>query len=291
MSRGLRILPVLIAAAFAVVPILIGAPTPANANHSWGNYHWARTSNPFTLKVGDNVNSAWDAYLTEAIADWTASSVLDLQKVTGSSTKNCRATAGRIEVCNSRYGFNGWLGIAQIWIADDRIHITQATTKLNDTYFNTATYNTPAWRRLVMCQEIAHDFGLDHQDETFDNPNVGSCMDYTSDPDGDPSDNNPPSNEHPNSHDFAQIRAIYDPTYDNTTGHLDSTSTIGSTIAPAPGRSGTAQDEGPNSPDEFGQPTGRRDAQGRHDLFVKILPNGQRLFTHVFWASGGPGRP
>ena len=267
-------MPVLIAAAFAVVPILIGAPTPANANHSWGNYHWARTSNPFTLKVGDNVNSAWDAYLTEAIADWTASSVLDLQKVTGSSTKNCRATAGRIEVCNSRYGFNGWLGIAQIWIADDRIHITQATTKLNDTYFNTATYNTPAWRRLVMCQEIAHDFGLDHQDETFDNPNVGSCMDYTSDPDG------PPSNEPPNLHDFQQLEQIY--------AHLDGTT---SALAPAPGRSGTAQDEGSNNPADFGQPTGRRDGQGRYDLFVKTLPNGQRLFTHVFWASGGPGRP
>ena len=54
-----------------------------------------------------------------------------------------------------------------------------------------------------MCQEIAHDFGLDHQDENFDNPNLGSCMDYTSDPDG------PPSNEHPNSHDFQQIAAIY----------------------------------------------------------------------------------
>ena len=65
-----------------------------------------------------------------------------------------------------------------------RTHITQAITKLNDTYFNTAAYNTPAWRRLVTCQEIAHNFGLDHQDEAFDNPNLGLCMDYTSDPGG-----------------------------------------------------------------------------------------------------------
>ena len=28
---------------------------PATANHSWEDYHWARTSNPFTLDVGDNV--------------------------------------------------------------------------------------------------------------------------------------------------------------------------------------------------------------------------------------------
>jgi predicted Zn-dependent protease len=56
-------------------------------------------------------------------------------------------------------------------------HIVQGTTKVNDTYFNTATYNTRAWRQLVMCQEVGHTFGLDHQDETFNNPNLGSCMD------------------------------------------------------------------------------------------------------------------
>ena len=58
---------------------------------------------------------------------------------------------------------------------------------MNDSYFNTAKYNTPAWRRLVMCQEVTHDFGLDHQDEIFNNANLGSCMDYTNDPDGKPS--------------------------------------------------------------------------------------------------------
>jgi len=86
-------------------------------------------------------------------------------------------------VCNARYGNNGWLGLAQIWINGS--HITQAITKLNDTYFNTATYNKPEWRNLVMCQEVGYTFGLDHQDENFDNPNLGSCMDYTSDPSGD----------------------------------------------------------------------------------------------------------
>jgi hypothetical protein len=278
-TRHLRILPLLIATAFAAVPLLIATPTPASADHSWANYHWARTSNPFTLKVGDNVSGTWDPYLAEAISDWSVSTVLNLTKVDGSSNpKNCRATAGQIEACNSRYGNNGWLGIAQIWVSGN--HITQAVTKLNDSYFNTSTYNTPAWRRLVTCQEIAHDFGLDHQDENFTNANLGSCMDYTSDPDG------PPSNEHPNAHDFAQLESIY--------AHLDSTTTVGSTIAPAPGRSGTAADEGPNNPADFGQPTGRRDGFGRNDLFVRSLQDGRRLFTHVFWVQpqhGGPAAP
>ena len=106
--------------------------------------------------------------MTQAIADWNAAAELNLVKVAGGTKpRNCRPTAGRIEVCNATYGNNGWLGIAQIWASG--AHITQAITKLNDTYFNTPTYNTPAWRRLVTCQEIAHDFGLDHQDEAFTN--------------------------------------------------------------------------------------------------------------------------
>jgi len=86
---------------------------------------------------------------------------------------------------------------------------------MNDSYFNTAAYNKPEWRRLVMCQEVAHVFGLDHQDEGFSNTNLGTCMDYTNNPAG------PPSNEHPNAHDFAQLATIY--------FHLDSTTTISAT--------------------------------------------------------------
>ena len=122
--------------------------------------------------------------------------VLDLQKVAGrTSGSTCQPTLGRIEAATPHTATNGWLGIAQIWTTS-RSHITQAVTKVNDSYFNTANYNKPEWRRLVMCQEIAHDFGLDHQDENFDNPNLGTCMDYTSKPLG------PPSNEHPNAHDY-----------------------------------------------------------------------------------------
>ncbi|HEY4490367.1 MAG TPA: hypothetical protein VI958_00150, partial [Acidobacteriota bacterium] len=162
------------------------------ADHGWETYHWKKTSSQVELLVGDNVSSAWDEYLDEAIGDWNPSKYIQLTKTAGGTRpKSCRPKTGRIEVCSASYGNNGWLGIAQIWLSGD--HIVQGTTKLNDYYFNRSSYNTPAWRELVMCQEIAHDFGLDHQDENFDNANLGSCMDYTSDPDG------PPSNEDPNS--------------------------------------------------------------------------------------------
>jgi hypothetical protein len=255
---------------FALMLVLIFAlaafPGSVSANHSWGGYHWARTANPFTLKVGDNVSSAWDAYLDTAIADWSQSTVLDLTKVAGGTrAKNCRPTSGRMEVCNARYGNTGWLGIAQIWITGS-VHITQATTKVNDTYFDTPTYNTPAWRRLVMCQEIAHDFGLDHQDENFNNPNLGTCMDYTSDPDG------PPSNEHPNKHDFDELLIIYN--------HLDSFNSYSGPAAAMPPGFANAD---VHAQENWGTKV-RESADGRSAIFVRDFGNGNQIFTFVFWA-------
>ncbi len=261
MTRLRLLVAVIVGPAFAALLAFAAFSSTASADHSWGNYHWARTSNAFTLKVGDNVSSAWDPYLNEAIVDWNKSTVLDLTKVTGGTRpKPCKPTGGRIEVCAANYGNNGWLGLAQIWISGK--HITQAVAKMNDTYFNTSRYNTPAWRRLVMCQEIGHDFGLDHQDENFDNPNLGSCMDYTSDPDG------PPSNEHPNSHDYDQLETIY--------SHLDSSTTVGASAA---SRMPPAANRGDfNTRAEWGRKI--RDS-GKLELWVRDFGNGVKMFTWV----------
>ena len=198
--------------AFALVStIWVGT---AAANHSWGNYHWARTANPFTVPLGDNVTntaySNWDGALGEASADWTASSVLNSPVTSGQAgnAKRCRATNGRIEVCNSRYGYNGWLGLAQIWTTGS--HIVKAVTKVNDTYFNSGAYSYTA-ERHVMCQEIGHGYGLDHQDES--GADLNTCMDYS----------NALDNPRPNAHDYQQLESIY--------SHLDSTSTVSSTTA------------------------------------------------------------
>jgi hypothetical protein len=55
-----------------VVLVAAVMAAPAVANHSWGGDHWARTSNPFTVTLGDNVSSTWDTYLQTAAADWSA---------------------------------------------------------------------------------------------------------------------------------------------------------------------------------------------------------------------------
>jgi len=72
-----RWLILLVAVAFALSPFLVFA------NHSWNGYHWARTSNPFNLKLGDNVSSNWNSYLATTSSDWSASSVLNTSVVPG----------------------------------------------------------------------------------------------------------------------------------------------------------------------------------------------------------------
>src|SRR5262245_33248070 len=100
--------------------VAIGFASVSYADHSWGGFHWARTSNPFTLKVGDNVSSAWDPFLDGAISDWNTSIVLELTKVAGNTRpRQCKPTPGQLEVCNERYGNTGWLGVAQIWLNGD----------------------------------------------------------------------------------------------------------------------------------------------------------------------------
>ena len=230
----------------------------AEADHSWGGYHWARIANPFTLKVGDNVSSAWDSYLRTSESDWSVSTVLDLSVVTGQANpKTCKAVKGRVEVCNSKYGKNGWLGIASVWVSGS--HITQGAVKLNDTYYNTTTYNTPAWRNLVMCQEIGHTLGLDHQDEAFDNPNLGTCMDYTSDPS---------TNQHPNQHDYDMLEEIY--------AHVDGVTTLAQSLFGAPAEIG-------NDRGDWGKEV-RKSKDGKTSLFAKELKKGEKVFTFVVWA-------
>lgn len=267
--------------------------TGASANHAWADYHWQKGSGALTVKVGDNVTGAWDAHLVEAMnggsytsgasgQGWNATPEIESPIVAGSTNaKNCRAVAGTIQVCNSKYGNTGWLGIASIWLSGG--HISQGTTKLNDTYYNTAQYNTPAWRRLVMCQEIGHDYGLGHTNEIFDNYNDGTCMDYTNAPSGGTLNgfNYGPSNEYINQHDKDMLASIY--------GHLHQSQTnFGErTVGKAPASSNAggfsaAESEPGLGPAQWGRAI-HHDAKGRPDLFELDLGNGKKKITHVFW--------
>jgi hypothetical protein len=190
----------LVVAALAALAL----PTAAWANHSWNGYHWARTSNPFTVKLGDNVSGLWDGMLATASSDWSKSTVLDTTIVAGRTRpKSCRPTSGRDEVCSANYGSTGWLGVATIWITGGS-HITQGTVKNNDYYFGNSSYqyNNTAEMQHVICQEIGHTFGLDHQSES--GASLNTCMDYYHNTSA--SDTR---STHPNQHDYDELVTIY----------------------------------------------------------------------------------
>lgn len=228
----------------------------AYADHVWG-YHWARQANPFTLKLGDNLTGAWDPYLAVTASDWSLSSVLDANVVfSGKNPKTCKPTVGRGEICNAKYGFNGWLGVAQVWALGE--HITQGTVKMNDSYFNQTKYNTSAWKNLVMCQEVGHLFGLDHQDENTANGNLGTCMDYTADPS---------TNQHPNAHDYEALESIY--------AHLDSNTSVAQSTASLPAVAIADEER------DWGREVSRS-RDGRHSAYERRV-DGSVVLTHVFW--------
>ncbi len=249
----------------SALTLVMALPMAVSAEHSWGGYHWARTTNEFTLKLGDNVTAAWDPFLATTSYDWTQSTVLSTDIVPGESrsAKLCNAITGKVQVCNAKYGNNGWLGLASIWASGS--HITKGTVKVNDTYYSSATYNTPAWRNLVMCQEVGHTLGLGHNDEDFANPPSGTCMDYSNDPE---------PNQHPNTHDYDQLVTIY--------GHTDSTTTVVSSTTRAPGASGDAGTQAANA--SWGTLV-KVTNHGRGAWYLRDLGAGDVVLTHVFWAN------
>lgn len=238
------------------------------ASHSWGSYHWARTTPQFTLKLGNNMSSDWASYLFTTSADWNAgNSAVLTAVVNGTSNRRCSAVSGTTQVCNGKYGNNGWLGLASINITGGQ-HITQGTAKMNDTYFNTATYNNPNEKLHVVCQEIAHTFGLGHTSE--DGSSQNTCMDYFS--------NTGPNagstlSTKPNAHDFQQLNLIY--------AHLDTTTTLASGTGGGKGNSSQSDDPG-GDPNAWGMLVSQT-RNGRGSTYEQDHGGGKKTITHVYW--------
>lgn len=273
-----------------VLPLLAAAAAflpadPAFATHSWDGLHWARTTT-LNIRLADNVSSAWDAHLSTASTDWTAAAKIDTTVIQGyRNPYYCSATYGRVEVCSYRYGYTGWLGIERVWTSYG--HIVQAIVAVNDTYFASAPYNTAPWRRFVMCQEVGHTFGLDHQDEDKLNINLGSCMDYTRDPSGTLETNGTLSNEHPNNHDFDQLNLIYAHTDGwqlSSTGPASSAVSVSTADQPPRGRPGIPTNLGAPelNPSDWGRAVAN-DNKRRGRVFVRDLSGGTQLTTFVLW--------
>jgi hypothetical protein len=291
-----------VTAVLAALFVLSLIVTPAAARHSWGKYHWSRTTPGFAeFTVVDNVSysefsqSDWDAVLTNVVNDWNnPASVTEAQftaggtyrdgaphtpwpattrapvKVNitpGTSNPNCDPKAGMIVACNAAYGTQeGWLGIATIWMSGQ--HITMGTAQVNDSFFALDRYRNDSERQLVMCQEIAHVFGVDHNDVNFGNVNTGTCMDYS---------NSPIGNEHPNYHDYELLASMY--------GHSDTTKSRKGSADKAPAEKAIW-----NKPELWGAVT-ERDSKARPTHFHNTLGNNREVFVFVLWADNVPVPP
>ncbi len=258
----------IVLAATAIGGLAIVTATPGLANHSWGSYHWERTSTEIEIPVFDHTQGTWPARVAQANFDWNQSLVIESELFKlGDGQSSCGHVLNEIHVCNADYGDNGWLGIASISVSRGRTtHILAGSTKINDYYFdNYAYYNTPAWRQLVTCQEIGHDYGLGHQNENFNTDATDSCMEYTSDP---------TNNTHPDYHDYDQLESIY--------AHSHG----GDTSGPGPGGGGGGGKGKKlgvpgNGPAEWGQAIGF-DAHGKANLYKREMA-GYDIITHVTW--------
>jgi hypothetical protein len=243
----------------------------ALATHSWGGYHWARTTAQFTLQLGDNMSADWKPYLAQASSDWNSPTLFGASStplltaiVAGQSNRRCSLVAGTTQVCNGKYGNNGWLGLATISITGGE-HITQGSAKMNDTYFAQAKYNTPNEKQHVVCQEVAHTFGLDHQ--STDGSSQNTCMDYFSNTGANAGST---ASTRPNAHDFEELNAIY--------AHLDVTTTVATRSATLAARF----DEVTEDPITWGSLV-RQSANGRSSVYQQFHRDGTTSLTHVYW--------
>ncbi len=203
----------------AVAITLLGAAA-ALAGNIWAGHHWAdvdgdHQNNSISLTLVDHLDAV--AYTTEGafdavLSDWNGSpGPLSLTSSGDTPATGVLACGdddsdaardqiiGEIHVCNLGYGVNGWLGLARIWLDGDG-HIQAGVALMNDSYLlaEGSAYNNANARRHVLCQEIGHTFGLDHQKS----PRQQSCM-------NDRWGLTNPDFVGPNAHDFETLFAIY----------------------------------------------------------------------------------
>ena len=118
---------------------MLASPAAA-VTQTWNGYRWARTG-PLAINLGNNVGSQWSSLFTSTAAAWSQANNIDFVPAAGRATSSaCGAVYGTVQVCSGSYGFNGWLGYANVWLANG--FIVQATVRLNDSYFAAAKYNT-----------------------------------------------------------------------------------------------------------------------------------------------------
>lgn len=259
-----------VAALVAVIAMGVAA-TPLLAHHQWGTYAWVSDgTNPITPALVDNTDGIWNGHVARANADWNASPYINSGIEYGNNSSFSMVT-GTVQVCNADYGAIGWLGLATIALNSGKI--VAGSTKLNYNYFNRDRYNNDTWRQLVTCQEIGHDYGLGHQNEDFSTNLTASCMEYTSNPEG---------NEGPDFHDYEELARMYGGATTDGGGGTTKGGKGGGGGSGGKGKNRVALPAVGNTPASWGRPTAFL-PNGKPFRFERTQGN-YKFVTHVTWA-------
>lgn len=135
---------------------------------------WKNKGEGLELEIRNSLSTDWDSYFIEAVRDWNESPALSLTTKNIDIDPDCTSVQGIMKVCNNYYGKTGWTGLNEVYFTGS--YIAASVAKMNESYLNG---KGNAEKQYVMCHELGHGFGLPHRDENANNPDLGSCLDYT----------------------------------------------------------------------------------------------------------------
>lgn len=140
-----------------IVACVVGFYGTAWASHRWGCWKYADANiNFYNGATGSYAAIFADESLNDSNS-WHNYTDVNLNSVFASGKTD------HVNCYNGNYGFNGWLGIAEI-----RRH-TGCTVKEGRARLNTSYLENPGYgfnltnKKHVACQEVGHLFGLNHQ--------------------------------------------------------------------------------------------------------------------------------
>jgi hypothetical protein len=163
-----------VAAALLILGASVLAPTAAQANHRLpNNGHWDRTSTVAHVKFLDYSGPSWP--VGTANADWDQADNIDSDWVVADDNSTCGNDCVKVQSlmpaddplglmlggCSGYYGYwtNHNPNSNNHWTDDNKVR------------FNKSCNDKPySWRRAMVCQELGHALGLDHESSTE------SCM-------------------------------------------------------------------------------------------------------------------
>ena len=197
---------------------LAALPAAAAADHAWllngQAAHWASTTEPAQIDVGDNLNDpVWDSQRLAPSLAWSASPLasgaLGPSPFLRVNTQAGGLVSNEVEMYDGFYGEDGWIGQATLDSIDPEGHIRDATVQLNRSYSLAETE-----KHAAIVHEVGHTLGLSHQEGTVMCPFLCGI-------------------ENPVAHDYEMLALVNSHTdsYDTTSLRLDAPAEVGETTA------------------------------------------------------------